>query len=74
MRCSSLVDWPILSAREAHYAGLNAPTSGFDGRDYGNPSDVQMTRASAAALGDRMSGSILAVGLNALALGLEPGA
>jgi hypothetical protein len=49
-------------------------TSGFDGRDHGSPSEVQMTRASAAALRDRMSGSIFAVRLDALALGVEPGA
>jgi hypothetical protein len=63
-----------LSALEAHYAGLNARTSGFDGRDHGNPSDVQMTRASAAALRDRMGGSILAARLDPLAASLEAGA
>jgi hypothetical protein len=44
-------------------------TSGFDGRDHGNPSDVQMTRAGAAALRDRMGGCIFA-----LAVALEAGA
>jgi hypothetical protein len=63
-----------LSALESHYAGLNARTSGFDGRDCGNPSDVQMTRASASTLGDRKGGSISAVRLDTLAFGVEAGA
>jgi hypothetical protein len=48
-------------------------TSGFDGRDHGSPSDVQMTRASAAAPRGRMGESIFAVRLDALAVGLEAG-
>jgi hypothetical protein len=49
-------------------------TSGFDGRDHGSPSEVQMTRSGAAALRNRMGASIFAVRLDALAVHLKAGA
>jgi hypothetical protein len=49
-------------------------TSGFDGRDHGSPSEVQITRASAAALRDGMGGCIFAIRLDALAVAPEAGA